>query len=239
MIASSRRVRKPNGTTGFNSTSSLSQGLPRIGGPAGPEDTGSRVRHRSVRPMTHGDLVPTILRVRFFRGRGADGPRPHRARRLLFRRRCRRAQSYEQPYDTIVCLEVLEHIERDLDVIANWKSGCECICSVPNFDYPTHVRWFRHEAEIVSRYGHLISIREIERIPCPLDPGQGVEGLSAATALEPERSAASYGSAGLQELRQFRRMVSLLRHTTMSIICPIRAPFRRGAAPASRTARRG
>jgi SAM-dependent methyltransferase len=86
----------------------------------------------------------------------------------------RRAQSYEQPYDTIVCLEVLEHIERDLDVIANWSSGCECICSVPNFDYPTHVRWFRHEADIVSRYGHLISIREIERIPCPLIQGRGL-----------------------------------------------------------------
>lgn len=85
----------------------------------------------------------------------------------------RRADSYGQPYDTIVCLEVLEHIERDLDVIANWKPGCACICSVPNFDYPTHVRWFRQEADIVSRYGHLISIREIERIPCPLVRGRG------------------------------------------------------------------
>lgn len=85
----------------------------------------------------------------------------------------RRAESYSQPYDTIVCLEVLEHIERDLDVIANWNPGCECICSVPNFDYPTHVRWFRHEADLVSRYGHLISIREIERIPCPLVQGRG------------------------------------------------------------------
>jgi 2-polyprenyl-3-methyl-5-hydroxy-6-metoxy-1,4-benzoquinol methylase len=85
----------------------------------------------------------------------------------------RHSISYEQPYDTIVCLEVLEHIERDLDVIANWHPGCHSICSVPNFDYPTHVRWFRHEAEIVSRYGHLISIRKIERIPCPLIRGRG------------------------------------------------------------------
>jgi SAM-dependent methyltransferase len=85
----------------------------------------------------------------------------------------RDAESYQQPYDAIVCLEVLEHVERDLDVLTNWNSGCECICSVPNFDYPTHVRWFRHEAEIVTRYGHLISIREIERIPCPLIRGRG------------------------------------------------------------------
>ena len=37
----------------------------------------------------------------------------------------------------------------------------------------THVRWFRHEAEIGGRYGHLISIRAIERIPCPLIQGRG------------------------------------------------------------------
>lgn len=73
----------------------------------------------------------------------------------------------------IVCLEVLEHIERDLKVIANWKTGCECICSVPNFDYPTHVRWLRTEKEIVKRYGHLISIRQVERISCPLVRGRG------------------------------------------------------------------
>ena len=82
-------------------------------------------------------------------------------------------ESYERPYDTIVCLEVLEHIERDLDVIAKWKLGCQCICSVPNFDYATHVRWFRDKGQIVSRYGGLISIRNVERISCPLLHGRG------------------------------------------------------------------
>ena len=85
----------------------------------------------------------------------------------------RNAQSYDRQYDVIVCLEVLEHIERDLDVIGHWRSGCECICSVPNFNYQTHVRWFQNEKEIASRYGHLISIRHIERIPCPLVQGRG------------------------------------------------------------------
>lgn len=85
----------------------------------------------------------------------------------------RHPENYTGPYETIVCLEVLEHIERDLDVVACWKSGCECICSVPNFNYPTHVRSFRQEADIVSRYGHLILIHAIERIPCPLVRGRG------------------------------------------------------------------
>jgi SAM-dependent methyltransferase len=85
----------------------------------------------------------------------------------------RRAESYQRPYDTIVCLEVLEHIECDLDVITLWKSGCECVCSVPNFDYPTHVRWFQNEEDILSRYERLISIRHIDRIHCPLVRGRG------------------------------------------------------------------
>ena len=85
----------------------------------------------------------------------------------------RAAASYEGYYDTIVCLEVLEHIECDLDVIGHWRSACECICSVPNFEHPTHVRWFHDEEDIVRRYEHLIAIREIERIPCPLVQGRG------------------------------------------------------------------
>jgi 2-polyprenyl-3-methyl-5-hydroxy-6-metoxy-1,4-benzoquinol methylase len=84
----------------------------------------------------------------------------------------RAAKSYEWPYDTIVCLEVLEHIERDLDVVAHWRSSCECICSVPNFSYQTHVRWFQNEQEIVSRYGHLISFRNIRRVSSPLVRGR-------------------------------------------------------------------
>jgi 2-polyprenyl-3-methyl-5-hydroxy-6-metoxy-1,4-benzoquinol methylase len=71
---------------------------------------------------------------------------------------------YIDEYDGIVCCEVLEHIERDLQAIELWKPGALCICSVPNFDYPTHVRTFRSEAEVRARYGQLIAIEWIERI---------------------------------------------------------------------------
>jgi SAM-dependent methyltransferase len=84
------------------------------------------------------------------------------------------ADSYHQPYDTIVSLEVLEHIERDIEVVENWRSGCFCVCSVPNFDYETHVRWFNNEREIVDRYGGLISIENIERVACPMIQGRGL-----------------------------------------------------------------
>jgi 2-polyprenyl-3-methyl-5-hydroxy-6-metoxy-1,4-benzoquinol methylase len=80
--------------------------------------------------------------------------------------------SYNFPYDGIVCTEVLEHIGRDLDVVKMWKPGVQCVCSVPNFDDPTHVRRFGHEDEVRNRYGHLIEIDTVVRVPRPLLRGR-------------------------------------------------------------------
>ncbi len=71
---------------------------------------------------------------------------------------------YRLSYDAIVCCEVLEHIEGDLQAIELWEPGAVVICSVPNFDYESHVRFFRSKAEVVRRYGDLIDIRGIERV---------------------------------------------------------------------------
>lgn len=79
----------------------------------------------------------------------------------------------EHPYDTIVCMEVLEHIERDLEVVEGWKPGCICVCSVPNFDQPDHVRFFRHEDEVRERYHGLIELDRVQRIPRALVRGRG------------------------------------------------------------------
>jgi len=73
--------------------------------------------------------------------------------------------SYSLQYDGIVCCEVLEHIDADLSAITHWKSGVPVICSVPNFDYESHVRFFRSEDEIKKRYGGLLDIHRIERLP--------------------------------------------------------------------------
>jgi hypothetical protein len=77
-------------------------------------------------------------------------------------------QAYDVAYDGVLCCEVLEHIDRDLDAIGLWKSGAKVVCSVPNFDYPTHVRLFRNEREVVERYGGLIDIRKIQRFAKPI-----------------------------------------------------------------------
>lgn len=70
-------------------------------------------------------------------------------------------------YDTIVCTEVLEHIEQDLAAITHWAPGSWCVCSVPNYDASTHVRHFRSEQEVRERYGELIEIETVTRICKP------------------------------------------------------------------------
>ncbi len=82
-------------------------------------------------------------------------------------------QPMQRPYDTIVCLEVLEHIESDLDVVRGWRPGCNVVCSVPNFDQPDHVRFFLHEDEVRDRYGSLIEFDRIERVGRALVLGRG------------------------------------------------------------------
>jgi SAM-dependent methyltransferase len=83
------------------------------------------------------------------------------------------AAPLRREHDTIVCLEVLEHIENDLEVVQNWKPGVLCVCSVPNFDQPDHVRFFRDEGEVARRYGHLIDFATIRRVARALVRGRG------------------------------------------------------------------
>jgi 2-polyprenyl-3-methyl-5-hydroxy-6-metoxy-1,4-benzoquinol methylase len=78
-----------------------------------------------------------------------------------------REESYARPYKAIVCTEVLEHIEADRGAVALWRPGTDCICSVPNFDSDTHVRFFKSEGDVRQRYGDLIDIRSIRRIKLP------------------------------------------------------------------------
>ena len=83
-------------------------------------------------------------------------------------------ESYRSEYGCIVCAEVLEHIHDDLDVVALWPSGTAFVCSVPNFDYPTHVRHFRSEEEVRERYEAALDIHSIRRIAAPVFAGRGL-----------------------------------------------------------------
>lgn len=67
----------------------------------------------------------------------------------------------------IVCTEVLEHIEPDLEVIARWPSGVRCLCTVPNFPYESHVRHFSSCEEVRQRYSHLFTDADVTEWPDP------------------------------------------------------------------------
>ena len=78
------------------------------------------------------------------------------------------ATTYQgRQYDTIICTEVLEHIEDDLLAMSHWKPGCRVVCSVPNYDADTHVRLFRTEAEVRQRYGPLLEIDQVTKLHKP------------------------------------------------------------------------
>lgn len=55
-------------------------------------------------------------------------------------------------YSSIICTEFLEHVENDIDVLSRIRSGSKFYGSVPNFPYESHVRHFKNESEVLSRY---------------------------------------------------------------------------------------
>lgn len=54
--------------------------------------------------------------------------------------------------DVVTCLEVLEHIPGDTAVIAQWRPGLHCLCTVPNFPWLSHVRHFTNADQVTERY---------------------------------------------------------------------------------------
>lgn len=86
---------------------------------------------------------------------------------LFFVGDARLAETYLGEFDSIVCTEVLEHIENDLEVVEHWKPGAFCACSVPNFDAENHVRVFSSKAQVVERYSPFIDITSVVQVKKP------------------------------------------------------------------------
>ena len=55
-------------------------------------------------------------------------------------------------YDCMLCMEFLEHVNRDTDIIQRVRPGTYFIGTVPNFDYTSHVRYFTSSEEVDDRY---------------------------------------------------------------------------------------
>ena len=72
---------------------------------------------------------------------------------------------YSYIYDkssVYVCLEALEHIEKDIEVLRTIPSGSPIIISVPNRDFISHVRFFKNQNEIIERYKDIIEFDNCE-----------------------------------------------------------------------------
>jgi 2-polyprenyl-3-methyl-5-hydroxy-6-metoxy-1,4-benzoquinol methylase len=64
-------------------------------------------------------------------------------------------------YNVVVCTEVLEHIEADLEVLRRVRPGTRCFLTVPNFPYPSHVRHFESAEAVSLRYGELFHDHQV------------------------------------------------------------------------------
>jgi len=60
-------------------------------------------------------------------------------------------------YNNIVILEVLEHIENDLEFLRSIPEGKSVIFSVPNYLSKSHVRAFPNEEMVKDRYGEVLT----------------------------------------------------------------------------------
>lgn len=58
-----------------------------------------------------------------------------------------------------VCLEVLEHLADDVDLIRRLPVGHDVIFSVPNYGGEAHLRTFPDVGDAWRRYGHLLQFR--------------------------------------------------------------------------------
>jgi 2-polyprenyl-3-methyl-5-hydroxy-6-metoxy-1,4-benzoquinol methylase len=66
-----------------------------------------------------------------------------------------------QGYDSVLCFEFLEHVERDLAVLEHVRSGSHFLGSVPNFPWPSHVRHFENSDQVRARYEHVFRALDV------------------------------------------------------------------------------
>jgi trans-aconitate methyltransferase len=89
----------------------------------------------------------------------------------------------DRPGGTVyTCLEVLEHLEDDLGLVARVPPGHELVFSVPNYPSKAHLRTFGTLAEIWARYGCLVTFRRWSMIE--LDDRKAIHLLDTTRRLE-------------------------------------------------------
>jgi 2-polyprenyl-3-methyl-5-hydroxy-6-metoxy-1,4-benzoquinol methylase len=67
-------------------------------------------------------------------------------------------------FDTVISLEVFEHLDNDLDVLSRIPVGKRVIFSVPNFDDVAHVRYFKTIDDVKKRFKPLFKKFTVEQL---------------------------------------------------------------------------
>jgi len=57
--------------------------------------------------------------------------------------------------DVVIATEALEHLDDDLGLLGQIAAGTRVVATVPNFDWPSHVRHFPDEKAVLDRYAPL------------------------------------------------------------------------------------
>jgi len=65
--------------------------------------------------------------------------------------------------DIVICCEVLEHIEKDCEVLEKFEAK-QIIITVPEFNDPAHVRYFENIEDVRERYGKYFKSFEIMKV---------------------------------------------------------------------------
>ncbi|GAA3712548.1 hypothetical protein GCM10022421_19840 [Oceanisphaera sediminis] len=66
--------------------------------------------------------------------------------------------------EAFVILEVLEHIDNDLELLSRLPKGKKVIFSVPNFDSFGHVRVFKSPSDVYDRFFDTVNIKKLKEI---------------------------------------------------------------------------
>lgn len=67
-------------------------------------------------------------------------------------------------FDVAILSEVLEHLTNDLKILSYFPKNMHIIISVPKFDSPAHVRYFKNESSVIHRYENLVDIKSMKLV---------------------------------------------------------------------------
>lgn len=71
--------------------------------------------------------------------------------------------TYKFDFNVVILLEVMEHTE-DIKILSFIPIGKSIIFTVPDFDFESHLRYFKDIEEVTERYKDYIDIFHIEKI---------------------------------------------------------------------------